>query len=467
MSSNTNHATYTNPVYPHDFPDPFVLRFRGRYYAYATGRADDGRFFRLASSLDLVHWEAHGGALEPLAIAGAEDYWAPEVAYSEGRFYLYYATGHSADPDHHLRVAVAEHPLGPWCDMGKNLTPHEIFAIDAHPFRDPRDGLWYLYYARDLMHPPYAGTGLAVDRLTAMDRLEGNARDVLRPYADWQVFELHRAVKNNLDWYTIEGPFVVLHEGRYVCFYSGGRWENPNYGVGYALADHPLGPWMDDANAAGPQVLFTAPGQVIGPGHNSVILGPDLTTPYIVYHGWDPDCTARTMRIDELLWLDGRPGCAGPSSGPVPAPRLPDRLLLFDEPSFSASDSDQGWERIADGLQAVRDGARLKIGDSAGEFRAEVSLRHCEGSGVAVGDLEILIGRDSLTAGSVAVPLPPGFRPDAWHTLLLHRSDGRLDVVLDDYPSLSANPGATPAGITLVGSNGCTFGHAAVHSAKK
>src|SRR5262245_7305258 len=144
-------TTYSNPVYPCDFPDPFVLRFNGRYYAYGTGRAGDGRCFRMLSSTDLVHWEPHGGALEPLALPGTEEYWAPEVAYSEGRFCMYYATGRTGNPDHHLRLAVATHPLGPWTDAGLNLTPHETFAIDAHPFRDPRDGRWYLFYARDVL----------------------------------------------------------------------------------------------------------------------------------------------------------------------------------------------------------------------------------------------------------------------------------------------------------------------------
>lgn len=312
--------TYTNPVYDQDFPDPFVLRFEGRYYAYGTGPAADGKMLKQLSSPDLVHWEAHGGALESLRLEGAEEYWAPEVAYRDGTFYLYYATGRTEDPDHHLRVATASHPLGPWKDAGTNLTPHEIFAIDAHPFQDPADGEWYLFYANDVPQGPYAGTGIVVDRLLSMTHLEGNPRPVLRPFADWQVFELQRAVKQGLDWYTIEGPFVCARGGKYVCFYSGGRWENPNYGVGYALADHPLGPWRDAEHGAGPSILKTVPGHVIGPGHNSVVAGPDGITDYIVYHGWDPGCTARYPRIDRLKWDGARPICHGPTWEPQPRP---------------------------------------------------------------------------------------------------------------------------------------------------
>jgi len=38
------------------------------------------------------------------------------------------------------------------------------------------------------------------------------------------------------DWHTLEGPFVRKHDGRYYCFYSGGRWETESYGVDYGVA---------------------------------------------------------------------------------------------------------------------------------------------------------------------------------------------------------------------------------------
>jgi GH43 family beta-xylosidase len=416
--------TYTNPVSSRDFADPFVLRFQGRYYAWGTGPAADGRYFPMMSSPDLVHWTEHGGALAPLDLPGAELYWAPEVAVSEGVFHLYYAVGRGDDPDHHLRPATAPHPLGPWQDAGLNLAPHELFAIDGHPFRDPADGRWYLFYARDRLEPPYAGTGVVVDRLLAMDRLEGCPREVRRPACDWMVFELRRAVKKDLDWYTAEGPFVLRVDGRYVCFYSGGRWEHPNYGVGYALADHPLGPWTDDANTAGPQVLTTDPGRVVSPGHNSVVTGPDLLTPYIVYHAWNPDLTARTPRIDRLAWQDGRPYVPdGPSTTPRPVPSPPDIHLRFEEQRSPAS-----------------------LPDPLGDFVAEASVRWERQTSpvLALGPVEIGITDSALQAGPAGVPLSAGFDPGAWHTLHLRREAGSLTVTLDEYPTVQAllPPGA-------------------------
>ena len=57
---------YHNPVYAHDFADPFALKYGGEYWAYCTGHQPDGRVFGILRSRDLVHWQAMGGAMAPL-----------------------------------------------------------------------------------------------------------------------------------------------------------------------------------------------------------------------------------------------------------------------------------------------------------------------------------------------------------------------------------------------------------------
>ncbi|HYP16715.1 MAG TPA: family 43 glycosylhydrolase, partial [Opitutus sp.] len=92
--------------------------------------------------------------------------------------------------------------------------------------------------------------------------------------------------------------------------------ETPEYGVSYAVADHPLGPWCDEWSHAGPVVLRGLEGKVLGPGHNSVVRGPDGRTLFVVYHAWDAGRTARRMCIDPLVFTAEGPRCVGPTTEP-------------------------------------------------------------------------------------------------------------------------------------------------------
>ncbi len=299
-------ALPSGPLYPGDFADPFVMQAGGTYYAYGTGLHGEvgGRAFEVLSSPDLLNWTSHGGVLEPL---GPErlDYWAPEVALQNQTFYLYYSAGHG-DQGHHLRVAAATHPLGPFKDLGLNLTPSEPFAIDPHPFQAP-DGTWWLYYARDDLDGERPGTVLAVAPLHDMTRL-GEARTILRASGDWQRYQQDRPMYGGVhDWHTLEGPFVLWRNGQFHLLYSGGAWINETYGVGHAVADHPLGPWTEPVEGA--NVLRTA-GTLIGPGHASVtaLNGQDI----LVFHAWDAQHTRRQLHAAPLRWEDGRPSVSVP-----------------------------------------------------------------------------------------------------------------------------------------------------------
>lgn len=314
---------YRNPIWPGYFADPFVLRWRDEYFAYGTGeglaRTRDGApaAFEVLRSRDLVNWEALGGAL-PVAHENAGNaFWAPEVAAHEGRFYLYYSSAPPAkDELHRLRVAVADRPEGPFADGGLVLPEGEGFTIDAHPFRDPRDGQWYLFFAKDFFENR-AGTGLAVVPLTQDLRRAATApRTVLLANHDWQIYERDRLLYGRrwTAWHTVEGPSVVVHEGRYYCFYSGGNWQTRDYGVSYAMAEHPLGPWHH-APESEPIVLREHPPEVLGPGHNSYTIAPDGRTELLVYHAWDATRSKRRMCLDRLVWTNAGPRCEGPTIG--------------------------------------------------------------------------------------------------------------------------------------------------------
>lgn len=319
---------YQNPVWPGYFADPFVLRWGKDYFAYGTGEpqprtnAAEPSVFEILHSTDLVNWTKVDAALTPSADERGFAFWAPEVAESHGRFFLYYSSAPTdRDELHRLWVAVATDPRGPFRTVRTVLPESEGFSIDAHPFRDPRDGRWYLFFAKDYFEDR-AGTGLAVVPL-ADDLLHVTAppRPMLRANADWQIYQRDRSLYGRqwAAWHTVEGPCVVEHDGRYFCFYSGGNWQTHDYGVSYAVADHPLGPWKHP-DAAGPLVLRQVAGEVLGPGHNSYAVATDGRTEMLVYHAWDAARTARRMFLDRLVWTKEGPQCLGPTMTPQVLP---------------------------------------------------------------------------------------------------------------------------------------------------
>jgi hypothetical protein len=89
---------------------------------------------------------------------------------------------------------------------------------------------------------------------------------------------------NDLDWegHLIEGPFVTRQEGRYWLFYAGNDFSTPSYGIGVAVADHPLGPYIKQ----GEPLLRSTP-EWTAPGHASVADGAD-GRPQLFFHAFHP-----------------------------------------------------------------------------------------------------------------------------------------------------------------------------------
>ncbi|MDT0215021.1 glycoside hydrolase family 43 protein [Rothia sp. ARF10] len=291
--------------------DPFVLQDHdGRFVMFGTTPVPlpEGRAFQVLVSDDLDHWEDAGGALVPLPDApDGTEYWAPEVARADGRYWMYYSVG-VGDVGHRLRVATSETSTGPYEDLGIVLTPDLPFAIDPSPYRDP-SGQWWLFYATDLVEGDRPGTVLAVQRLVDMTRLGGEPVVILRATGDWQRFEADREIHGGVhDWHTLEGATVVDQEGGCLLLYSGGNWQTPGYGVAVATAPGPLGPWHEDPDR-GPVVTSASTG-LIGPGHCSVLTDDDGAR-HLFLHAWDPERRRRRPHRFELH-IDGEHVTARP-----------------------------------------------------------------------------------------------------------------------------------------------------------
>ena len=302
--------TYQNPLPIKNIGDPFVLRAPdGLYYCYATS-APDG--FKAWTSPDLVHWQETGYVYQRQPDSwGESDFWAPEVVFYQGKYFMHYSARWGKNQSLRLGVAVSESPLGPFVEVANRpMFDFGYAAIDGHVFFDD-DGRKYFYYSRDCSENIVAGrheSHLYVAELN--DDLLTFKREpslITRPEQDWET-------RHSAEWRWNEGPFVLKHTGKYYLMYSANFYASHEYAVGYAVADSPAGPFV---KATHNPVLASPSPEISGPGHNSVTLAPDGETLVIVYHvHTDPQHPGadRQVCIDRLRFdAEGRLFVDGPS----------------------------------------------------------------------------------------------------------------------------------------------------------
>ena len=317
------HNTYTNPLRTADgkmirVADPFVFRYDSLYYMTGTTRQNSG--FDCYSSPDLVHWTFLGEAYtKPEGHPGTGGFWAPEVFVYRGKFYMTYSSYNPKTRIMLTSLAVADSPEGPYRDLYSPWFDFGYSAIDCHIFQDddPERSL-YLFFSRNTSRPGISiGQNYVVRLKDDLSGTMGAPEIVVEADQPWEMvdWESNRAT---------EGAFVFKYNGKYYMTYSANNTGYEYYGVGYATADHPMGPWT---KAEENPILATDLSRgVSSPGHNSIVFSPDSTERFIIYHRHaDPEGARpsfdRVVCIDRLV-IDsvGRLRVVGPTSTPQPMP---------------------------------------------------------------------------------------------------------------------------------------------------
>jgi beta-xylosidase len=306
-------ATFKNPVYKTDFPDPFVLHAGKYYYGYATNGHQ--RNIQEIRSTDLVHWKDTGDALPVTPRWVDANVWAPEVArLKDGTYAMYYAGHDQALDVECLGMARSKTAAGPFIDRSAKpflCQSKQGGTIDADVFRDS-DGQLYLYYKNDgncCGDPVYLwGQRLSEDG----SRLLGKPSTMTDVEQSWE---------GNL----VEAPTMWKHDGKYFLFFSGGAFDSLSYASGYATCRGPLGPCKQ---YSGNPILHTHTGcNGYGPGHQAIIAdasGQD----WLVYHAWLGPTVgydsggARELWIDRLNWKGDKPVTDAPDCKRQPAPSV-------------------------------------------------------------------------------------------------------------------------------------------------
>ena len=315
-------SVYQNPLTPADAPDPDIVAAASTYYAFTTGGAN-GHIQEFWST-DLVNWSAvpPPGALtqEPGWVnPGLE--WAPTVTQFDGSWVMLYATFDEWLDAECVTEAVAPAVTGPYVNTASGplvcqplLGSNGLFYggdIDPDVFFDA-DGTPYLLWKAN-------PGGFESQAVIWSEQLTPDGMS-LAPGS-----QQHELIASDQSWEsTVENPDLVLADGTYDLFYSGGNWMDATYGVGYAVCEGPSGPCAKPAD----RPLLTSAGPVVGPGGEWAF--EDATGQWwMAYAAWTAGAVgyplgARSLRMDPLCFANGGQGgpatpvIPGPTSGPEP-----------------------------------------------------------------------------------------------------------------------------------------------------
>ena len=210
--------------------DPSVYQQKGIFYLYGTveGRSGDG--FQAFASRDLKQWKLighnDGYVLRKGDAFGTAGFWAPQVFPYRDKFYMAYVANEN------IALAESSSPAGPFVQTTKEPLAAPVKQIDPFVFFDD-DGKKYLYHVRLI-----GGNKIFVAELK--DDLSGinseTLRECIAATEDWE----HTA---KTGWPVAEGPSVLKHKAVYYLLYTANDFRNPDYAVGYATSNSPLGPW--------------------------------------------------------------------------------------------------------------------------------------------------------------------------------------------------------------------------------
>lgn len=262
---------FNNPYFPG--ADPFLFFHNDTYYLYCTTESidknrkdniidttftsDDG--IMVFTSKDLITFECKGLCLNKKNVMGEKWFWAPEVTYYKGKFYMVYSS------EEHPAIAVSDSPLGPF-KMENKKWLREDKSIDGHLFIDD-DGTVYLYYVR-LHNGNKIYVAKMKDDLSAIE--EEYDQLLIEASEEWETKDCEVA----------EGPFMLKHKGIYYLVYSANHTRSPFYAVGYATSTSPLGPFKKHSE----NPILAQNEHLKGVGHNAFCLAKDGKTLICSYH---------------------------------------------------------------------------------------------------------------------------------------------------------------------------------------
>ncbi len=260
-----------NPIH-YNGADPWVVEHEGTYYyCYSSGNGVSVARF---SSLHQLTKSGVKVYTAPEGTAYSKEYWAPELHYLNGEWYIYVAADNGNNTTHRMYVlkGTSQDPTDPFEMVGQITDPTDRWAIDGTVMQLGGE-LYFIWSGWE--GSVNVAQNIYIAHMSDPCTIDSERVCLSVPEYDWETY-------GSPD--VNEGPAVLQHGGRTFLVYSAsGSWTD-HYCLGMLslTGSDPLDPacWIKSTEP----VFQSRPGVCYGPGHNSFCTAVDGSI-WMVYHG--------------------------------------------------------------------------------------------------------------------------------------------------------------------------------------
>lgn len=284
--------------------DPALVKQRhGDWYVFSTGDPNVANgTVQIRRSKDSQHWTFAGTVFAEIpawlreAVPGVSNIWAPDIAYHDGIYYLYYS-GSTFGSNRSVIGLATNTTLDPrkpeyeWVDRGevwRSVPEDDYNAIDPGLIEDANGTPWLAF-----------GSFWSGVRMIRLQWPTGKA-------AAGQGEPL-RLADRHVPPNAVEAPYIVEHKGWYYLFVSLDfccRGVESTYKIAVGRSRQVTGPYLDQLGTplahGGGTVILSERGTMFGPGGQSVFDG------VLAHHFYDGTANGDfRLALREIRWGPG------------------------------------------------------------------------------------------------------------------------------------------------------------------
>ena len=275
--------------------DPWIFEHNNKYYyCYSVGngvgvRSSD-KLSTLCDGEETIVYRA------PEGTNYSYSYWAPEMHYINGSWYIYVAADNGNNENHRMYVMKGSSPTSQFKFVGKIYDKTDKWAIDGTVLEFNKE-LYFIWSGWE--GKTDTGQNLYIAHMSSPTKIDGERHLISTPYRAWET----RGHPIN------EGPEILKNgDDLYIIYSASGSWTD-DYCLGMLV--YREGEVTDKASwiKCTKPVLEKEP-TAYGPGHCCFIKSKDGKINYIAYHsnlvsgtGWN----GRTIRIQPFIYKNGIP----------------------------------------------------------------------------------------------------------------------------------------------------------------